>query len=178
MEMLDRLIRAVRLDPRLYREAAETEAYTTEAFLIVLVTAMFSAIGTAVAANRPLVAFITQAVNSVLVGWVVWAVVAYVVGAMFGGQSTVNELLRALGYATAPRFIGLLGFIPCVGWLFVLAAWLISLAAGVLAIREAMEFDTVKALITAGIGWVITVIIAIILGLIFGGLAAVGRAAF
>ena len=176
--MLDRIIRAIRLDTRLYREAAETEAYTTEAFLIVLITAMLSAIGTAVMADRPLVAFIAQATNSILVGWVVWAVVAYVVGAMFGGQSSVNELLRALGYATAPRFLGLLGFIPCVGWVFVLAAWLVSLAAGVLAIREAMEFDTVKALITAAIGWAITVIIAIALGFVFGGLSALGRAAF
>jgi hypothetical protein len=176
--MLDRIIRAIRLDPRLYREAAETEAYTTEAFLIVLVTALLSAVGTAVGASRPLVAFFTQAINSILVGWVAWAFVAYVVGALFGGQSTVNELLRALGYAAAPRFLGLLGFIPCVGWVFIFAAWLISLAAGIVAIREAMEFDTMKALITAGIGWAISVVFAVAFGLIFGGLAALGRAAF
>ena len=35
--MIDRIIRAVRLDPTLYREVADDEQYTNEAFMIVVI---------------------------------------------------------------------------------------------------------------------------------------------
>jgi hypothetical protein len=58
----------------------------------------------------------------------------------------------ALAFAGAPRFLLLLGFIPCVGWVFRFAAWLLTLVAGVIALRETMGFDTLKALVTAVLG--------------------------
>ena len=33
--MIDRIIRAIRLDPTLYRQVADDEQYTNEAFMIV-----------------------------------------------------------------------------------------------------------------------------------------------
>lgn len=38
------------------------------------------------------------------------------------------------------------------GWVFRFAAWLLTLVAGVIALRETMGFDTLKALVTAVLG--------------------------
>ena len=69
--------------------------------------------------------------------------------------------------------LGLFAFIPCVGWIIALAGWLLSLIAGFIAVREAMEFDTGKAILTVLIGWVISFAITMAVGLVFGGAAAV-----
>jgi hypothetical protein len=68
-----------------------------------------------------------------------------------------------------------LSFIPCVGAIFALAGFVLSLIAAVIAIREAMDFDTGKAVVTAIIGWAIVLVISIIVGLVLGvGAAGVG----
>jgi hypothetical protein len=64
-----------------------------------------------------------------------------------------------LGYASAPYLLGLLSFIPCVGPLFPAIGWVLALVAGVLAVREAMDFDTSNAIVTVFIGWIIVVAI-------------------
>lgn len=173
--MIDRIMRAVQLDRKLYREVAEDETLTAEAFVIVLLASVLSALGGAAGQDAPMVKFFGHIANGIILGWVVWAVVAYVVGSMLGGRSSVSELLRALGYANAPRFVALLGFIPCVGWMFVVAAALLSLAAGVIAIREGMEFDTTKALITAAVGFILYVVVTMLLGAFTASLLVVPK---
>ena len=65
-----------------------------------------------------------------------------------------------------------MGFIPCVGWVFPFAGWILSLIAGVIAVREAMEFDTGNAVVTVLVSGVIALVISLIIGSIFGvGLA-------
>jgi hypothetical protein len=94
--------------------------------------------------------------------------VAYLIGAnVFGGRSNLNEMLRALGYANAPRLLGVFSFIPCIGWVIAFAGWVLSLVAGVIAIREAMEFDTTKAVVTSLVGLLLYIIASIVIGAIF-----------
>jgi hypothetical protein len=82
-------------------------------------------------------------------------------------------MTRALAFAGAPRFLLLLGFIPCVGWVFRLAAWLLTLVAGVIALRETMGFDTLKALVTAVIGLAVYLATSLTITMLLGGLGAV-----
>jgi hypothetical protein len=93
-----------------------------------------------------------------------------------GGKSGVGETARVLAHAGTPRLLSLLSFIPCVGWLFRLAGWVLSLAAAIIAIRESMEFGTGRAIVTAIIGWLVyvaaTVTVAVLLG---GALVALGQ---
>jgi len=58
-----------------------------------------------------------ELIAGVVLGWLLWSVVTYFIGtSLFGGKTTVEEMLRVLGYASAPRLLGFFGFIPCVGW--------------------------------------------------------------
>jgi hypothetical protein len=83
-------------------------------------------------------------------------------------------MARTLAYANTPRFIALLGFIPCLGPVLRLAAWILGIAAGVIAIRESMEFDTMKAVITAVVGLILYVIANIVISFTLGGLGLAG----
>jgi hypothetical protein len=167
--MFDRVLRAIRLDPALYREVGADDRLTGEAALIVLAATLLSAIGTGIGSRHWALGFGAELINGLLIGWLLWAVVANLVGDFLGGRSQLGEMVRALGYANAPRFIGLFGFLPCVGWVFRLAAWVLTIVAGVIAIREVMEFDTFKAVVTAVIGLAAYIVFNMLIGLFYGG---------
>jgi Yip1 domain len=172
--MMDRILRAIRLDPSLYREVGGDERLNGEATLVVLGATLLSAIGLGFASRQWALTFGAELINGLLLGWLLWAVIANLIGDFLGGRSQLGSMIRALGYANAPRFVAVLSFVPCVGWLFRLAAWALTIAAGVIAIRETMEFDTFKAIVTAVVGLAVYVLFNIFIGLFFGGLGAAG----
>lgn len=158
--MLNRVIRAFRLDRTLFRMVADDSQYTQEAVILAVVTSLIGALG-ALFGNNPLVNFIVQFLNQLLFSWVVWALVAYFVGkTFFKGRSAPMEMMRVLAYAGVWR---LLTVIPCIGWI---AAMVGGIVAGVIAIRESMEFDTTSAVITAVIGFALYIIASIVIGLV------------
>ncbi len=176
--MIDRIMRAIRLDATLYRQVADDEQYSNEAYIIVLIVSLLGAFGAAIGAalgdGRPLVIFFTSLFSTILLGWLLWAVIAYFVGTALEGKSSVMEMARTLGYASAPQLLGVFAFIPCIGPLVAFVGVLLSLAAGVIAIRESMEFDTTKAVVTAVLGFIVFIIARIFIAIVMGGVGAVG----
>jgi uncharacterized membrane protein len=170
--MLNRMIRAVRLDPTLFRMVADNPEYTNEAIIIAVVVSVVAALGSLVS-PQPIQTFLLALINGLLFGWVLWALVAYFVGkTFFKGRSSPIEMLRTLAYAGVPRILAVFGFIPCVGWLAAIIGGILAIVAGVIAIRESMEFDTTSAVVTAVIGFLLYIIATVILGLVFAPLAA------
>lgn len=157
--MIDRIVRAIRLDWTVFGEIAKDRDALKEAAVIVAIVTFLSAIGTGIAAGS-FGAFVGAWIAGILVGWIGWAIITYFVGtALFKGETDIPEMLRVLGYASAPNLLGLLSFIPCVGWIFPLIGGLLALVAGIIAIREAMDFDTGNAIVTVIIGWIIVMMI-------------------
>jgi hypothetical protein len=179
--LLDRMRRVVMLDASLYEEVEHDQTLNQQALLVVIIVSVASGISALIGGiigGQVGRAFLGALVSVVIgvVNYYIWAYVTQFVGtSFFGGTADVGEMLRVLGYAHTPRLLGLLGFIPCVGWLISLAALVLSLIAAVIAIRAALDFDTGKAVVTAIIGWVIIVIINVIVGLVLGvGAAGLG----
>ena len=85
------------------------------------------------------------------------------IGSALGGRSNLTEMLGTLGYANAPRAIALFTFIPFICWIFDVAAFVLAVIAGLIAIREALEVDTGKALITAVLGLLAYIVVRIII---------------
>jgi hypothetical protein len=179
--MVDRVIRAVRLDKDFYNEAEQDTSLDQEALLVVIIVSLASAVGSfiqGIIGGEPGAALLS-AILTVIIGvggYYLWAYITLLVGTrFFEGDADFGEMKRTLGYASAPRLLGLLSFIPCIGAIFALAGFVLSLVAAVIAIREAMDFDTGKAVVTAIIGWAIVLVVSIIVGLIVGvGAAGVG----
>jgi hypothetical protein len=155
-----------------------------EALIVVILVSVLSGIGGFLQGvfsgdiGAALLALVVGVVLGV-VSYYIWAYVTYFVGTnLFGGTADAGELLRVLGYASGPRVLGVLGFIPCVGGLAGIVGAIWALVAGVIAVREALDFDTTKAVLTVIIGWVIVLAISIAVGLVFGigaaGLGALG----
>ncbi len=156
--MIERIVRAIRLDWTVFGEIAQDRDALKEASIIVALVTFVSAIGTGIK-TASFGAFAGDWIAGILIGWLGWAIVTYFVGTMlFKGKTTIPEMLRVLGYANAPYLLGLLNVIPCIGWLFSVLGWLLALAAGVLAIREAMDLDTIDAVVTVLIGWIVVVV--------------------
>jgi hypothetical protein len=180
--MVERIMRAIRLDFTVFREIAEDESAMTQAAIIVAIVTFLGAIGSAIGvaiagagAGRAILNFFGEwLVSGILLGWIGWSIITFFVGTtLFQGKTDIPEMMRVLGYASAPKLLGLFGFIPCIGWLAALAGWILSLIAGVIAIREAMEFDTGKAIVTVLVGVVIVIVISLVLGLIWGAGTAI-----
>jgi hypothetical protein len=73
--------------------------------------------------------------------------------------------------------LSILSFIPCIGALIALAGNIWALVAGFIGVREALDLDSTKTLITVAIGWVIVVIITAVIYLVLGvGAAGLGAA--
>ena len=171
--MFDRILRVIKLDQSVFAEIEKDESATAEALIIVLAASFLSALGAGIAnSGRFFGAFIGEFVTGVLVGWIVWSLITLWIGTnLFEGKADLGEMLRTIGYASAPRLLGLFRFIPCIGPLIALIGAILSLVAAFFAIREALDLDTPKTLATVVIGWIVVLIISIIVGVITAGTA-------
>ncbi len=166
----ERMIGAARVDPAIYTEVEHDTTATGQAAGVVAIVAICSAIGGA--AGGPV--GMLSGVVAALLGWLLWAGVTYLIGdKLLGGTATWGELLRALGFAQAPGALYILAVIPFFGWLIRLVVGLWILVCGIVALREALDFSTGKAILTAVLGWLAMMILtAILLGLGAGAAGA------
>jgi hypothetical protein len=159
--IIDRMRGAAMLDIATYEEVEADTTATGQAAIVVAISAICSAIGAAGYGGPSIIGTLIGA----LVSWIIWAGITYVIGdKMFGGTATWGELLRTLGFAQAPRLLLVLGIIPVFGRLVWVAVAIWVLIAGIIAIRQALDFSTQKALLTALVGWAIVVVGQWILG--------------
>lgn len=176
---IDRMIKAAMLDAGVYEELERDTTATTQAFLVVLVVSFLSALGGAAAnIGRPgqAITMLIGAMVAAVIGWVIWSFVTYWVGtAIFKGTATPGELLRTIGFAYTPNVLGVFSFVPCFGPLVALAGSIWSLVAGVVAVRQALDFDTGKAIITVVIGWLIVLAVTAVLSISGLGVLALAR---
>jgi hypothetical protein len=93
----------------------------------------------------------------------IWSLISYFIGtALFGGKATIDEMLRVLGFASAPLALGI---IPCIGGI-IGALW--AMAAAFIAVRQGLDLDDVKTFLTVIIGLGVYVIgFFLINGLLF-----------
>jgi hypothetical protein len=166
--MWDRMRGAAMLDVATYEEVEHDESLTTQAAMVVILAAVARGIGGADDGNTGLIIGVVAA----LFGWLIWAGITYLIGdKVFKGTATWGELLRTLGYAQAPAILLVLAFLPAIGGVVqaIVGIWL--LVTGIVAIRQALDFDTGKAILTAFLGWLVAVLIPALLGITILGLS-------
>lgn len=176
--IVNRMIRAARLEVPLYEEVEADLTATNQALLVVVLVAVAAGIGAAIGATlsgngRALIGLLISGLFSALISWAVWSYVVYFVGTrFFGGTATYGELLRTLGFAQAPRVLAILSFIPVLGGIIAVLAGIWSLVASFIATRQALDIDNTKTFFTILIGLVVLIVVALIVttivGIIFG----------
>jgi hypothetical protein len=153
---------AAMLDIATYEEVEHDDNLTTQAAIVVLIAALARGIGGFNDGENGIIVGVVAALFS----WLVWAGITYLIGdKLLKGTATWGELLRTLGYAQAPAVLLIFGFVPVLGNILgaVVGIWL--LVTGIVAIRQALDFDTGKAVLTAFLGWLVAVAIpALVIG--------------
>jgi hypothetical protein len=176
--LAERMVGAARLDAGTYEEVEADTGATGQAALVVVISSICLAIGAHLGAGvfgLVLVALLR------LLGWYVWALVTYLIGTRWlpgaKTQADVGQLLRTLGFASAPGIVAVLGVIPGIGAAVNVVVGLWMLAAMVIAVRQALDYDTTgRAIAVVVIGFLAYLVVAAITGLIVGGLGHPGPA--
>lgn len=160
-DLVERMIGAATLDIQTFEEVEADPTATGQAAAVVAMAAIASGIGLA---GEGLWAALVSPVWALL-AWLLWAGITLLIGTrLLGGTATWGELLRTLGFAQSPGVLYLIGILPLVGGLvrFILPFWI--LAAGIIGIRQALDFSTGKAILTALLGWLVMAIPAMMIG--------------
>lgn len=160
-----RMIRAAKLDVSLYEEVEADREAMGQATVVVVLSSLAAGVGGSAHGGGGGFLF---GLISALVGWYVWAFVTYWVGTRLLPEPQTKadywELLRTIGFASAPGVIRVLGIIPGLsGFVFgVASVWM--LGAMVIAVRQALDYTTtLRAVAVCTIGWVVQMVIFVLL---------------
>jgi hypothetical protein len=140
--LIGRMIRAARLDPRLYAEVEADETTIGQAVSVVLLAAFAGGINFP---GAPLL-ILFGGLLAALVGWLLFAYVIYLIGAKLlpepGTKADFGALLRVMGFANAPGVVKLLGIVPELRVLVFFVAMVWVLVATVTAVRHALSYTS------------------------------------
>jgi hypothetical protein len=165
---LQRLIGAVSLDVAIYEEVEADRGATLQAFVVVIMSSVAAGVGARGFGGASVATIVIMTIGAVL-GWAAWALVTLQVGGrlMPEPQTSVDlgELLRTIGFATAPGIVRVVGIIPAATYpaFVVSAVWM--LLAMIVAVRQALDYkSTTRAVVVCAIGWLLSIAV----GLFFG----------
>jgi hypothetical protein len=168
--MVERIMGVFRLDSQTFEEVENDQNGTVQALIVVVIAAICSGIGQ-LGSDEPGAGLVGGIIGGI-VGWAVFAAFVTFVGTRLFATAETNadwsQLARVLGFAQAPNFLAVIGFIPVLGPLvaFVGAIW--ALIAAVIGIRQALEMSTGRAVVVAIVAFILEIIVIAIIAAIFG----------
>ena len=166
----DRMMRAAKLDAALYEEVEADTTAMGQATIVVVLASIAGGIGTS--AEGGVVGLIVGTIAS-LIGWYIWAFLTYYIGTKWLPEPTTEadtgQMLRTLGFASAPGILRIAGVLPGVGIVVLLVVPLWMLCAMVVAVRQALDYTgTGRAIVVCLIGFVAQMVFLIVIFTIFG----------
>lgn len=172
--LVDRMIRAAKLDVALFEEVENDEGSMGQAMAVVAISSVAAGIGSAGILGP--VGLVGGALAA-LVGWFIWALLSHFIGTTMlaepATRASVVQVMRVTGFAAAPGVIRVFAFIPVLGTVVNLVASLWMLAAFIVAVRQVLNYSsTGRAVAVCILGWLVQVIIFSLFAMIgLGGIA-------
>ena len=160
----ERMIGAARLDAATYEEVEHDASAMGQAVAVVLLSSVAAGIGSILYMDLP-TALIAGTIAA-LIGWVVWAFLTWFIGTRLlpepSTEADMGQLLRTIGFASAPGMLRVVGVIPGIGGLLMLACDIWMLAAMVVGVRQALDYSsTWRAMGVCVIGWIILIVVQV-----------------
>jgi hypothetical protein len=169
---LRRLVGAAALDASIYEEVETDRGATAQAVAVVVLSSLAAGVGAqGFGGGDPAgIAFFGALA---LVAWAAWALLTYEIGVRIlpepQTRADIGELLRTIGFASAPGVLRVFGVFPgiTVPVFVVTAVWM--LVAMIVGVRQALDYTTTRrAVAVCGLGWVLAIVFAGVLGFFFG----------
>ncbi|MGB9301076.1 MAG: YIP1 family protein [Anaerolineae bacterium] len=183
--LMDRIIGAFTFRRAVYAEVEKDTAFSTTAWILVVVVALINQLGAA--ASRNLTGWLFGAVVGTVfavIGFALGAFVISLVGrAAFNADVSFDEMVRTLGLAYVWQVVGVIGIAavlsPALAFLTapaVFVAALLGLVAWLVATKEALDLEWLPTIVTVIIGWLVVAAIMVASGIVLGllGLGAAG----
>ncbi len=165
--MVDRMVRAAKLDPQLYEEVEADKAALGQAMGVVVLASVAGGVGSGGLGG--LSGFFIGTVGS-LIGWFIWAGLTYLIGTRLlpepETKADLGELLRTIGFSSSPGLVRVLGLIPGITGIVFLISGIWMLVAMIIAVRQALDYrSTLRAVGVCVIGWIVQVVVLVLLAL-------------
>ena len=166
-----RLVGASILDAATYEELEADPRATPQALVVVLLSSMSAGLGARGFGAHGLseIAFFA---GVALMAWVAWSLVIYQVGVRLlpvaDTRATIGELLRTIGFATAPGILRVVGMVSGLATpvMVITAVWM--LAAMIVAVRQALDYGTTRrAVMVCVLGWLFAIAFVLLFGVLF-----------
>ena len=140
--LFNRIFRAIKIDVELYEEVERDKSATIQAGLVVVLSSMAAGVGALqLGASNFLLAPIFS-----LISWYVWAYIIYFVGVkLFPEKNTKSnhgELLRTIGFSSAPGLLRVFGVTPDLMAVTFIGSAFWMLACMVVGVRAALDYKT------------------------------------
>ena len=170
--MVERMIRASRLDVHIFEEVEADTSATRQALSVVALVAL--ATGIASLGTTGLIGLFVGVVLAIA-GWAFWAWIVYLVGTKIMPSDSTHadwgQLARTLGFAQSPGIFRVLGALPVVGLIIFLVVSIWMLVAMVVAVRQALDYtSTWRAIAVVLIGFIPYVLLMSIAFRVLGAL--------
>ena len=139
---LNRIYKAIKIDPELYEEVEHDKSATMQAAVVVVLSSLAAGVGAIHlgASNFLLGPFVS------LASWYFWAFLIFIVGTkLFPDKQTKSnhgELLRTIGFSSAPGLIRVFGFTPELMSVTFIGSSFWMLACMVVAVRQALDYKS------------------------------------
>jgi hypothetical protein len=167
-----RLFGAAALDVGIYEEVEADRGATAQAALVVVASSLAAGLGAYGLTGRTGASLVAGALvwsALALVGWAAWALLVFEIGGRLMPTSEtrvdVTELLRTIGFSTAPGFLCFLGVMPSVARPAFILAFVWMLVSMVVAVRQALDYEsTFRAVLVCLIGWVLSGLLVLAMG--------------
>jgi hypothetical protein len=171
----ERVLGAMQLDARAFDDVERDPGAIGQAVAVIALAAISGGIGNVWYGG---ITGIIAGVVASLVGYVVWAVIVWLVGTklMPDPQTSADfpETFRVIGFAAAPGLFGVITVIPILGWLLMFLIWLWTIAAMVIAVRTVLDYtETWKAVVVVLIGFVVNLFVTMMMAAMFVGTAVI-----
>ena len=168
---INRIFRAIKIDMDLYEEVEKDKSATIQAGMVVVLSSLAAGVG---ALQMGVSNFLIAPILSLL-SWYVWAYVIYFVGVkLFGGSKTKSdhgELLRTIGFSSAPGLIRIFGITPELMTVTFIGSAFWMLACMVVAVKSALDYDSLwKSLGVVIIAWLFQAFFLFLVIVLFRGI--------
>lgn len=160
----NRVFRAIKIDVDLYEEVERDKSATFQAGLVVVLSSMAAGVGALqLGASNFLIAPVLS-----LISWYVWAYIIYFVGVkLFPDKNTKSdhgELLRTIGFSSAPGLIRIFGITPDLMTVTFIGSAFWMLACMVVGVRAALDYTSLwRALGVVVVSWIFQAILLLII---------------
>ncbi|MGH7850878.1 MAG: YIP1 family protein [Thermodesulfobacteriota bacterium] len=159
--LIDRMIRASKLDFSLYEEVEADKGSMGQAATVVVLSSIAAGVGSLGVFGIKGLIFTTI---GALVGWLIWAFLTFIIGTKLlpepGTKTDMGEMLRTIGFSSSPGVLRILGIIPVAGGIITFAVGIWMLVAMIIAVRQALDYkSTWRAVGVCLIGFVVYFVI-------------------